>query len=109
MIWAKCPREIFVNKRRVKRAVTEAVCEYNKGTVRIVETQKALGVATGGSTKQLATILDCRKQKFRKRRQNANNKLALKLIKKAIHKKELLARKREGMTYGACNFKTNLF
>ncbi|GFT35453.1 uncharacterized protein TNCV_922681 [Trichonephila clavipes] len=73
MIWAKCPKEIFVNKRRVKRAVTEAVCEYNKGTVRtIVETQKALGVATGGSTKQLATILDCRKQKFRKRRQNAN-------------------------------------
>ncbi|GFU23184.1 uncharacterized protein TNCV_3516171 [Trichonephila clavipes] len=82
MIWAKCPKEIFVNKRRVKRAVTEAVCEYNKGTVRtIVETQKALGVATGGSTKQLATILDCRKQKFRKRRQNASNKLALKLIK----------------------------
>ncbi|GFT19931.1 uncharacterized protein TNCV_4993571 [Trichonephila clavipes] len=78
MIWAKCPKEIFVNKRRVKRAVTEAVCEYNKGTVRtIVETQKALGVATGGSTKQLATILDCRKQKFRKRRQNASNKLAL--------------------------------
>ncbi|GFS52230.1 hypothetical protein TNCV_4849681 [Trichonephila clavipes] len=72
MIWAKCPKAIFVNKRRVKRAVTEAVCEYNKGTVRtIVETQKALGVATGGSTKQLATILDCRKQKFRKRRQNA--------------------------------------
>ncbi|GFT52485.1 uncharacterized protein TNCV_14641 [Trichonephila clavipes] len=73
MIWAKCRKEIFVNKRRVKRAVTEAVCEYNKGTVRtIVETQKALGVATGGSTKQLATILDCRKQKFRKRRQNAS-------------------------------------
>ncbi|GFX26275.1 uncharacterized protein TNCV_948741 [Trichonephila clavipes] len=45
MIWAKCPKEIFVNKRRVKRAVTEAVCEYNKGTVRtIVETQKALWV-----------------------------------------------------------------
>ncbi|GFY16845.1 uncharacterized protein TNCV_4338461 [Trichonephila clavipes] len=105
MIWAKCPKEIFVNKRRVKRAVTEAVCEYNKGTVRtIVETQKALGVATGGSTKQLATILDCRKQKFRKRRQNASNKLAHKLIKKAIHKKELLARRREGMTYGAGQF-----
>ncbi|GFV43873.1 uncharacterized protein TNCV_484971 [Trichonephila clavipes] len=104
-IWAKCPKEIFVNKRRVKRAVTEAVCKYNKGTVRtIVETQKALGVATGVSTKQLATILDCRKQKFRKRRQNASNKLALKLIKKAIHKKELLARRREGMTYGAGQF-----
>ncbi|GFY39299.1 hypothetical protein TNIN_207981 [Trichonephila inaurata madagascariensis] len=60
---------------------TEAVCEYNKGTVRtIVETQKALGVPTGGSTKQLATILDSRKQQFRKRRQNTSNKLALKLI-----------------------------
>ncbi|GFT26741.1 uncharacterized protein TNCV_3709371 [Trichonephila clavipes] len=105
MIWAKCPKEIFVNKRHVKRSVTEAVCEYNKGTVRtIVETQKALGVATGGSTKQLVTILDCRKQKFKKRRQNASNKLALKLIKKAIHKKELLARRREGMTYGAGQF-----
>ncbi|GFT19847.1 uncharacterized protein TNCV_4992981 [Trichonephila clavipes] len=105
MIWAKCPKEIFVNKRLVKRAVTEVVCEYNKGTVRtIVETQKALGVATGGSTKQLATILDCRKQIFRKHRQNASNKLALKLIKKAIHKKELLARRREGMTYDAGQF-----
>ncbi|GFS99280.1 copia protein [Trichonephila clavipes] len=30
MIWAKCPKEIFVNKRRVKRAVTETVCEYNR-------------------------------------------------------------------------------
>ncbi|GFU67861.1 uncharacterized protein TNCV_1201051 [Trichonephila clavipes] len=78
MIWAKCPKEIFVNKRRVKRAVTEAVCEYNKFTVRtIVETQKALGVAAGGSTKQLATILDCRKQKFRKRRQNARGPTAV--------------------------------
>ncbi|GFV63421.1 uncharacterized protein TNCV_4458451 [Trichonephila clavipes] len=73
MIWAKCPKENFVNKRRVKWAVTEAVCEYNKGTVRtIVEKQKALGVATGDSTK-LATILDCPKQQFRKRRQNAIN------------------------------------
>ncbi|GFX47553.1 hypothetical protein TNCV_3015721 [Trichonephila clavipes] len=82
MIWAKCPKEIFVNKRRVKRAVTEAVCEYNKGTVRtIVETQKALGVATGGSTKQLATILDCRKQKFRKRRQNASKKERLNALR----------------------------
>ncbi|GFV77882.1 hypothetical protein TNCV_361 [Trichonephila clavipes] len=67
----------------------------------IVETQKALGVATGSSTKQLATILDCRKQQFRKRRQNASNKLVLKRIKKAIHRKELLAKKREGITYGA--------
>ncbi|GFV76829.1 uncharacterized protein TNCV_4730491 [Trichonephila clavipes] len=91
MIWAKCPKEIFVNKRRVKRAVTEAVCEYNKGTVRtIVETQKALGVATGGSTKQLATILDCQKQKFRKRRQNVSNKLALKLIKKEAGRRAML-------------------
>ncbi|GFS95888.1 uncharacterized protein TNCV_2259491 [Trichonephila clavipes] len=88
MIWAKCPKEIFVNKRCVKRAVTEAVCEYNKGTVRtIVETQKALDVATGCSMKRLATILDCRKQKFRKRRQNASNKLALKLIKNQYIKK----------------------
>ncbi|GFW01651.1 uncharacterized protein TNCV_4085661 [Trichonephila clavipes] len=101
----RCPKEFFVNKRRVKRAVTEAVCEYNKGTVRtIVETQEALGVATGGSTKQLATILNCRKQQYRKRRQNASNKLALKLIKKAIHRKVLLAKRREGMTYGAGQF-----
>ncbi|GFY50160.1 hypothetical protein TNIN_81551 [Trichonephila inaurata madagascariensis] len=105
MIWAKCPEEIFVNKRHVKRAVTEAVCEYNKVTVRtIVETQKALGVPTGGSTKQLAIVLDCRKQQFRKHRQNASNKLALKLIKKAINRKALLANRREGMNYGAGQF-----
>ncbi|GFS54368.1 uncharacterized protein TNCV_4808721 [Trichonephila clavipes] len=92
-------------RRGTQNANEKAVCEYNKGTVRtIVETQKALGAATGGSTKQLATILDCRKQQFRKRRQNASNKLALKLIKKAIHRKELLAKRREGMTYGAGQF-----
>ncbi|GFY38341.1 hypothetical protein TNIN_309321 [Trichonephila inaurata madagascariensis] len=105
MIWAKCPKEIFVNKRRVKRAVIEAVCEFNKGIIRtIVETQKALGVPSGGSTKQLATILDYRKQQFRNRRQYTSYKLALKLIKKEIHRKELLAKKREGMTYGAGQF-----
>ncbi|GFW84805.1 transposable element Tcb1 transposase [Trichonephila clavipes] len=91
MIWAKCPKEIFVNKRRVKRAVTEAVCEYNKGTVRtIVETQKALGVATGGSTKQLATILDCRKQKFRKCRQNA---MPTRTIRRRLQQSGLSARR----------------
>ncbi|GFW43930.1 hypothetical protein TNCV_231691 [Trichonephila clavipes] len=42
---------------------------------------------------------DCRKQNFRKRRQNASNKLALKLINLAYY--QLLARRREGMTYGA--------
>ncbi|GFW34639.1 uncharacterized protein TNCV_952671 [Trichonephila clavipes] len=31
-IWAKRPKEIFVSKRLVKGAVTEAVCEYSKGT-----------------------------------------------------------------------------
>ncbi|GFY41920.1 hypothetical protein TNIN_260551 [Trichonephila inaurata madagascariensis] len=103
MIWAKCPKEIFLNKRRVKRAVTEAVCT-NTTMRAIVETQKVLGVPTGGSTKQLATILDCRKQQFRKRRQNVSNKLSLKLIKKAIHRKELLAKRREGMSYGAGQF-----
>ncbi|GFS55220.1 hypothetical protein TNIN_167951 [Trichonephila inaurata madagascariensis] len=88
-----------------KRVVTEAVCEYNKGTVRtIVEIHKALGVPTGGSTQQFATILDCRKQQFRKRRQNASNKMALKLIKRAIHRKELVAKRREGITYDAGQF-----
>ncbi|GFW32777.1 uncharacterized protein TNCV_1773461 [Trichonephila clavipes] len=82
MIWAKCPKEIFVNKRRVKWAVTEAVCEYNKGLRTIVETQKALGVATGGSTKQLATILDCQKQQF------IENVIK---IEKAVHRKYTVA------------------
>ncbi|GFT56899.1 hypothetical protein NPIL_115401 [Nephila pilipes] len=105
MIWVKCPKEIFVNKRRVKRAITEAVCEYNKGIVcTIVATQKALGVLTGNATKELAATLDCRKRQFRKRRRNASNKLALKLIKKAIYRKELLSKRREGMTYGAGQF-----
>ncbi|GFV15158.1 hypothetical protein TNCV_4992121 [Trichonephila clavipes] len=79
----KVSKEIFVNKDMLKRAGSNRSCLCGntiRGTVRtIVETQKAFEiVATGGSTKQLATILDCRKQKFRKRRQNASNKLALK-------------------------------
>ncbi|GFY67092.1 hypothetical protein TNIN_323571 [Trichonephila inaurata madagascariensis] len=102
MIWAKCPKEIFVNKRRVKRAVTEAVCEYNKGTYHS-RNPESIRCTYWRSTK-LATILDCRKQQFRKRRQNTSNKLDLKLIKKAIHRKELLAKKREEMTYGAGQF-----
>ncbi|GFY37546.1 uncharacterized protein TNIN_149511 [Trichonephila inaurata madagascariensis] len=82
-------------------------CDENKTVVNTSlksETQKALGVPTGGSTKQLATILDCRKQQSRKRRQNTSNNLVLKLIKKAILRKELLAKKREGMPYGAGQF-----
>ncbi|GFY38045.1 hypothetical protein TNIN_45861 [Trichonephila inaurata madagascariensis] len=110
MIWAKCPKEIFVNKSRVKRAVTEAVFEYNKGTVRtIVETQKALGVPTGGSTKQLATILDCRKQQFRKRRQNTSNKnWLLSLLKKQYIKKSYYLRRKKEWLIVQANFKTKL-
>ncbi|GFX09118.1 uncharacterized protein TNCV_4166971 [Trichonephila clavipes] len=48
MIWSKCPKEIFVSKTRVKNAVLEAICEFNKGTLRTVrETQKALNIPLG--------------------------------------------------------------
>lgn len=102
MIWAKCPKETFVYKQRVKHAVMEAICEYNKGTSRSIrEIQKALGVGIGKYSTTLGVILDSRKKLFRNRRKNVKYQLARKLVKKAILNRNIATKKKEGVTYGA--------
>ncbi|GFV56678.1 uncharacterized protein TNCV_4651741 [Trichonephila clavipes] len=47
MIWSKFPKEIFASKNRVKNAVLEAICEFNKdtlSTVRETPKQKSLNI-----------------------------------------------------------------
>ncbi|GFW26195.1 uncharacterized protein TNCV_3396911 [Trichonephila clavipes] len=71
MIWSKCPKEIFVCKNRVKNAVLEAICEFNKGTLSTVrETQKALNIPLGKCSHDLGVMLESRKILFRIRRKN---------------------------------------
>lgn len=102
MIWAECPKETFVFKERVKPCVTEAVCEYNKGTLRnIKEVQKCLGVTLGKCSMNLGVVLDSRRKMFRHRRRTPKYQLTRKLVKKAISKRDMLSKKKEGLTYGA--------
>lgn len=61
MIWAKCPKESVLFKERVKRCVTKAVCEYNKGSLRsIKDGQKGLGVSLGKYSMNPTLVLDSR-------------------------------------------------
>lgn len=105
VIWAKCPKETFVYKKRVELCVMEAVCEYNKGTLRCIkEVQNALGVPLGKCSMNLGVVLDSRKKMFRQKRRSAKYQLARKLVKKAILKRNILIKKSEGVTYSAGYF-----
>lgn len=102
MIWSKCPKEIFVYKDRVKRSVMEAICEYNKGTLRAIkDSQKALGIPVGNVSTKLGVIIDSRKKLFRNRRKNVKYQLVRKIVKRAMCKRERLTKKKEGITYAA--------
>lgn len=102
MEWSKCPKDVFVHKKRVQPSVMEAVCEYNKGLDHTISyMQKSLGIYRGGVTQRLGKISQLRKNKFRLRRNNIKHKHMRQAIKKAVLKRNMLTKRKEGLTYGS--------
>ncbi|GFV26035.1 hypothetical protein TNCV_2694011 [Trichonephila clavipes] len=66
VIWSKCSKETSAKSRRVNIAVSEAVSEYNFGTLKALkEIQKAANLDLGEeAVKIAATITDVKKKEI---------------------------------------------
>lgn len=102
-IWQKCPKEVFVSKKRLEIAVTSAVSEFNFGCM---ESFKVMCKDTAMCTESMniAKKRDARRCKQKERRSLESYKKPL--IKNKMKKSAQNARneKSEGITYGAGMF-----
>ncbi|GFV03600.1 uncharacterized protein TNCV_3185231 [Trichonephila clavipes] len=68
VIWSKCSKETSAKSRRVNIAVSEAVSEYNFGTLNALkEIQKAANLDLGEEAVKIAATRDYRRKKERNR------------------------------------------
>lgn len=99
-IWKKCPKEVFVSKKRMELAVTSAVSEFNLGCVQALEIARK-NTETNADSVSIAKRRDVRRtaQKERRSLQTYKKPALRKKIQKIAqnNKKE----RREGATYGA--------
>lgn len=90
---------------RVSSSVAEAVCEFNVGVLKTVESQqKFLKITCGPTTQKIASILIHRKKLFQVRKKSLKNQHARKLLMMAKRRREKLYKKSEGITYQAGKF-----
>lgn len=105
VIWSKCSKISSASTKRVYIAVCEAVSEFNVGTLKTLELlQNESNMKLNISSRNLAMYKDYRRVYFRKRRKLTLYNLVQKKIKLARKRREMLIRKKEGITYKAGHF-----
>ncbi|GFX54595.1 uncharacterized protein TNCV_792821 [Trichonephila clavipes] len=86
--------------RRVNIAVSEAVSEYNFGTLKALkEIQKEANLDLGEEAVKIAATRDYRRKKERNRQSNLAFRIARRKVKLANMRKEKYSKKKEGITY----------
>ncbi|GFW41002.1 uncharacterized protein TNCV_414111 [Trichonephila clavipes] len=94
VIWSKCSKETSAKSRRVNIAVSEAVSEYNFGTLKALkEIQKAANLDLGEEAVKIAATRDYR----RKKKEIVSGlafRIARRKVKLANMRKENIQRKR---------------
>ncbi|GFW55476.1 uncharacterized protein TNCV_118601 [Trichonephila clavipes] len=100
VIWSKCSKETSAKSRRVNIAVSEAVSEYNFGTLKALkETQKAANLDLGEKAVKIAATRDYIRKKERNRQSNLAFRIARRKVKLANMRKQKYSKKKEGITY----------
>ncbi|GFX92343.1 uncharacterized protein TNCV_1112701 [Trichonephila clavipes] len=77
-IWRKCPKEVFVSKRRLEIAVTDAIENHNLGYVKFLEAKEdsclndsfSLTIAEGQGKRHISQNISTKQNK---RKRNATN------------------------------------
>lgn len=101
LIWSKCPKEVFVTKRRVTIAVCEAISEYNFGnSLTICDRHKQLGLSPGSKTLKMATQKDLRVVKRRQNRSTESFQRYRRTVRIAQMRAEEAKKKQKGPSYG---------
>ncbi|GFV07212.1 uncharacterized protein TNCV_1165461 [Trichonephila clavipes] len=101
VIWSKCSKETSAKSRRVNIAVSEAVSEYNFGTLKALkEIQKSANLDLGEEAVKTAATRDYTDVKKKRNHQsNLAFRIARRKVKLANLRKEKYSKKKEGITY----------
>jgi hypothetical protein len=99
LIWAFCPKEVFVGLPRVESSVAKAVGQFNEGSAMLTRTMRTLGVVPTLITEMALNERDT------KRLRQAETKTTDRMIQKRKQQNEALRKKMrqadEDCTYGA--------
>ncbi|GFY66548.1 uncharacterized protein TNIN_191631 [Trichonephila inaurata madagascariensis] len=99
VIWSKCSKETSAKSRHVNIAVSEAVSEYNFGTLKASkEIQKAANLDLGEEAVKIAATRDYRRKKERNLQNNLGFRIARRKVKLANLRKEKYSKKKKGIT-----------
>ncbi|GBN45283.1 hypothetical protein AVEN_167517-1 [Araneus ventricosus] len=105
MIWNKCFKENSASRNRVLIAVSNAISEYNVGTLKTLETFQSINcLPTSSASKHLANFTDYRRTYFRNKIKSVKYKVAQQKIKQAKLRRLKTEKKLEGITYKAGYF-----
>ncbi len=100
-IWRKCPKDVFVSKKRIELAVTAAVSEQNIGYVQTLKLnnkdclENSLIIAEKRDNESVSQRKRKNSEQYKKKKNNQK-------YKKLVDNKR--KEKREGSTYGAGKF-----
>lgn len=98
MIWSKCPKEVFVSKKRLELSVLSAVQDFNVGCETALET---LGnIDSNEFAMAIAAKKDKRRFSQKTKRQDSAYKAVKYRKKMKVAAKNAKCVKREGVTYG---------
>ncbi|XP_042910028.1 uncharacterized protein [Parasteatoda tepidariorum] len=103
VLWNKCPKEIFVSKKRLELAVLTAVREFNLGCVSSLE-KLATNIDANDFSMSIAEKRDKRRQSQLTKRKSNDYKMKRNKKKFKCATKNAKILKREGATYGAGQF-----
>jgi hypothetical protein len=99
LIWAFCPKEVFVGLPRIESSVAKAVGQFNEGSAMLTRTMRTLGVVPTLITEMALSERDA------KRLRQAETKTTDRMIQKRKQQNEALRKKMrqadEDCTYGA--------
>lgn len=104
LIWRKCPKEVFVSKKRIEIAVANAVSEFNNGIVK-TQLMKAALSNTDPSSSMMAYARRKDQSRLHSQSDGAKEKRRVSRNKKKFEQpSESSLRKEEGVLYGAGKF-----
>lgn len=105
LIWSKCPKSMFLSKRKIETLVSEGVSPYNEGyLITMTNLYTTTRISPGSYTVYHAKEKDACCLKLRKVRDTDQYKKYRKLLKSAQLKEEEKKKEKEGISYGAGEF-----
>lgn len=99
VIWKKCPKEIFISKRKLELALVRSIAEFNMGCKKTIEVLHGIDVAK--TTAEISQRRDKNRLRQSRKRSTLHERSTRKRTKIMKISSEEVKKKKEGPTYGA--------